>query len=160
MTLTELRKQVEEDKNVCLAVQLGLGAAVIVDDAPAVELEIQVIHYFKTGDWKYTILYSGNDYVCAMDTFQKFVKRPLIDDGLEFTCPNCPSHRLECCEDGQYVSEIFVIDEDGDFEYGDIAAHGEVERIQCVRCGYILKDKAGENIINNEDVVEWIKEMQ
>ena len=36
---------------------------------------------------------------------------------LQFKCPKCGSNRLECCEDGPYVSEVLVIDKEGDFEY-------------------------------------------
>jgi len=42
------------------------------------------------------------------------------EKGLIFTCPDCGGHRLECCEDGPYSSEVFNIDNDGDFDYGDI----------------------------------------
>jgi len=80
------------------------------------------------------------------------------EDGLKFICPSCGDHRLECCEDGPYVSEILCIDEDGDFDYGEINASGEVDRFQCVDCGYILKDVMEECITDNEDVIEWIKE--
>jgi len=74
------------------------------------------------------------------------------DDGLIFTCPECGKHRLECCEDGSYNSEVLNIDEEGDFDYGPIDASGMVDRFQCLNCGHILP-----NCIDNEDVVEWIK---
>jgi len=45
------------------------------------------------------------------------------------------------------------IDEEGDFDYGPIDASGMVDRFQCLNCGHILP-----NCIDNEDVVEWIKE--
>ena len=78
--------------------------------------------------------------------------------GIKFKCPNCSGEdRLECCEDGVYHSEIIKLDEEGDFEYGAIDAYGDVVRFQCLKCGYILKDEDGENIIHNEDVVEWCK---
>ncbi len=74
------------------------------------------------------------------------------DDGLIFTCPECGDHRLECCEDGPYVSKVLNIDADGDFDYGPIDASGMVERFQCLNCGHVLP------FTENEDVVEWIKE--
>ena len=81
--------------------------------------------------------------------------------GLIFTCPSCQGHRLECCEDGPYNSEILHIDEEGDFDYDEISASGEVDRYQCLACGYILAfdDKPDINlVIDSEDVVELIKE--
>lgn len=77
---------------------------------------------------------------------------------LKFKCPKCNRHRLECCEDGPYVSEVLVIDKEGDFDYGEISASGEVVRFQCLGCGFTLKDSSGENITDNEEVVEWIEE--
>lgn len=78
-------------------------------------------------------------------------------DSLKFTCPDCGKHRLECCEDGPYSSEVTNIDDKGDFDYGPIDASGTVDRYQCLECGYILSDKSGSPIDNNEEVVDWIK---
>ena len=80
------------------------------------------------------------------------------EDGLIFTCPSCGKHRLECCEDGPYVSEVLCIDEDGDFDYGEIEGSGMVDRFQCLDCGYILSREDRSSIDDNEEVVEWIKE--
>ena len=77
---------------------------------------------------------------------------------LKFTCPNCKENRLECCEDGPYVSEVVDVDEEGDFEYGAIDASGSVERYQCLKCGFVLINSNGDSIIDNEEVVEWIKD--
>ncbi len=80
------------------------------------------------------------------------------DNELKFTCPDCKDTRLECCEDGHYASEVTNIDKDGDFDYGEIKASGTVDRFQCLNCGYVLKDENEENIIDEEEVVEWLKE--
>lgn len=80
--------------------------------------------------------------------------------GLKFTCPNCGSHRLECCEDGPYSSEVLNIDEEGDFDYGEIDASGMVDRFQCLNCGYVLINDEGFGeypITDTDEVVEWIK---
>lgn len=84
--------------------------------------------------------------------------RQIKTGGLKFTCPSCDSHRLECCEDGPYSSEVLCIDEDGDFDYGPIDASGTVDRFQCLNCGYILSREDGSSIDDNEEVVEWIRE--
>ena len=83
--------------------------------------------------------------------------RETATDGMKFTCPDCGTHRLECIEDGPYNSEVLNIDEDGDFDYGEINANGMVERFQCLHCGYILVDSDDINLTFNEDVIEWIK---
>ncbi len=84
-------------------------------------------------------------------------------DGLIFTCPKCKSHRLECCEDGHYNSEVLNIDEEGDFDFGEINASGEVDRFQCLDCGYqILREVYGTGdsyaITEHSEIVNWIKE--
>ncbi len=95
------------------------------------------------------------------EQYQSFeMKQPPVssfEKGLIFTCPDCKSHRLECCETGPYNSEVLNIEEEGDFDYGAIGASGTVERFQCLNCGYVLKDEASENIDMNEEVAEWIK---
>ena len=78
-------------------------------------------------------------------------------DGVKFLCPQCQGTQLECCEDGPYVSDITNIDEDGDFDYGEICASGMVERIQCSGCGYVLCREDGSSIDDNEETVEWCK---
>jgi len=77
--------------------------------------------------------------------------------GLKITCPDCGSNRLECCEDGPYVSEVVNIDEEGDFDYGEINASGMVDRYQCLNCGYVLSHEDGSSIDDNDEVIEWIK---
>ena len=77
---------------------------------------------------------------------------------IKFKCPECGRERLECCEDGPYVSEVTNIDEDGDFDYGQINASGIVDRFQCLNCGYILSRDDGSSIDDNKEVVEWIEQ--
>jgi len=77
--------------------------------------------------------------------------------GLKFTCPDCGCNRLECCEEGYYSSEVLDIDEEGIFDYGNIDASGDVDRFQCLECGYVLKDCADEPITDDEDVAYWVK---
>ena len=95
------------------------------------------------------------------EQYQPFdMKQPTTispDKGLLFICPDCESHRLECCEDGAYSSEILNIDEDGYFDYGEINASGTIDRFQCLNCGYILLKEDGSSIDDNEEVVDWIK---
>ena len=76
---------------------------------------------------------------------------------IKFNCPKCGSNELECCLDGAHTCPVTEIDEDGDFEYGEYESTADVDRYQCVNCGYVLKD--GEfPITDNLEVVEWCKE--
>jgi hypothetical protein len=78
-------------------------------------------------------------------------------DGLKFICPSCDSHRLECVEDGPYTSEVVNIQKEGDFDYGEINASGDVDRFQCLNCGFVLTDVADEPINDNEELAKWCK---
>ena len=78
-------------------------------------------------------------------------------DSIQFQCPKCKGTRLECVMDGIHSCPVTSIDCDGDFEYGDYESEAMVDRWQCLSCGYTLKDDSDENIIDNEDVVEWCK---
>lgn len=99
--------------------------------------------------------------------------RPIGDqqvnlDGVKFICPDCKGTRLECCEDGAYNSEVLNIDSEGDFDFGEINASGQVERFQCLNCGYVLMGIADGDaeynflspysITEHEEIVEWCKE--
>ena len=75
---------------------------------------------------------------------------------LIFTCPKCQSHRLECCESGPYVSEVTALNDDGDFDYGSIIAGGDVDRFQCLDCGFVLWEDS-HAIDQNDEAVDWIK---
>lgn len=85
-------------------------------------------------------------------------------DGLEFTCPDCGSHRLECCLDGPHTAEVTKIDEEGDCDYGPYESSSYVDRFQCLNCGYVLELKCENNhnikytVTDHEDIVEWINE--
>ena len=82
--------------------------------------------------------------------------RNISTGGLSFVCPDCGGMRLECVEDGPYSSEVLHIDEDGDFEWGEITANGMVERFQCLNCGTPLTDNDGNVVDDNLNVVNWI----
>ena len=76
---------------------------------------------------------------------------------IKFNCPKCGNNKLECCMEGSHTCPITEIDEDGDFEYGPYESSADVDRYQCLNCGYVLKD--GEfPITDNQEVVEWCKE--
>lgn len=83
-------------------------------------------------------------------------------DGIVFTCSGCGKHRLECCEDGPYSSEVTFIDKYGDFDYGKIDASGVVVRFQCFDCGKVIAEKeqdgfAAFDLTDVRDVVVWIQ---
>ena len=164
MKLDEFREQQEKGFSQCLEHQnkFSGNVYVLIDNTSheTGDLVVEVKRYIKDKDgrWSVGYLYAGNDYVCAMNAFQTCLTEPVDGlEGLKFICPDCGKNRLECCEDGAYNSEVRSIDEDGDFEWGQISASGTVERFQCLGCGYVLEAN-GFAITDNEEVVEWIKE--
>ena len=78
---------------------------------------------------------------------------------LKFTCPNCKGTRLEVIETNAIVSSVISnLDPDGDFDYENLTVDDSVvDRFQCIECGYVLKDRNGENITDNLEVVKWLK---
>jgi predicted RNA-binding Zn-ribbon protein involved in translation (DUF1610 family) len=77
-------------------------------------------------------------------------------DGLQFTCPVCGKHVLECVMDGGHRSIVTVIHEDGQFEYDSRAISGDLSHYQCDGCGKRITDGIND-LQNDEDVVTWIK---
>jgi predicted RNA-binding Zn-ribbon protein involved in translation (DUF1610 family) len=77
---------------------------------------------------------------------------------LKFTCPDCDENVLECVEIYATVSyDITHLDEDGDFDYGPTNIEdGEINRFQCVNCGYILKDN-NSVLTSNDEVIAWLR---
>jgi len=76
---------------------------------------------------------------------------------LIFTCPECGEHRLECVLEGVHTCVVTSMPDSGNFEYGNIESEADVLYWQCIGCGFVLKNKQGDNITANEDVVKWIK---
>lgn len=81
---------------------------------------------------------------------------------LTFVCPKCGDNRLEIIETDAIVSSnIISLPEDGDFEYENLTVDDStIDRFQCFNCGYTLKDKKGNNITDNLEVVKWLKKHQ
>jgi len=92
--------------------------------------------------------------------FEMVTPEQVSTGGVKFVCPDCNGTQIECCEDGPYVSDVLNIDDEGDFDYGEISASGMVVRYQC-HCGFILTENpSGHNpfpITEHEEVVEWCK---
>jgi len=78
---------------------------------------------------------------------------------LKFKCPSCKKEDLEVVETDVVMTSLIVeIDEESCFEYDLIdTGGGNVERFQCLECGYILKDENEQVVTTEEDVVEWLK---
>ena len=86
------------------------------------------------------------------------MKMPEKVKRLKFKCPKCSSNRLEEVMGNCTVSSaIKEICSDGDIEYGDQSTeYGEVDRYQCLECGFVLKDENGNKIDGVEKLVEWL----
>lgn len=162
MNLSEFRESQEEGFNAAsLTHQCKItGDVYVLIDRTSPELLIEVRRYVLYGKiWTIGILYTGNDYICAMDKFQECLNGCIVDplDGLSFICPECGKYRIECCQDGHHASRVTCINEEGDHDYGDLLSHGEVCRWQCESCGYVLENN-GEDITDNVEMAEWVRE--
>ena len=88
-----------------------------------------------------------------------------MDDvkNLKFQCADdsCDSTQLECIEErAEVTSEITTIRSDGDFDFGaPIINDSVVDRFQCKACGRVIKDKAfNEAITDQQELAEWLEE--
>ena len=80
---------------------------------------------------------------------------------VKFVCPDCGGNRLECILYGTHVAEITNIDEEGDFDYGEYESSGDIERFQCLTCGYVLTGRFGYSdwpLSEQDEVVKWCLE--
>lgn len=163
MQLSEFRKQQEKGFDAPILIHHNTNTGnvyVLLVNRTDCFPRIEVKRYIFDGErWSVGYLYAGKDYVAAMEKFQGSLNSCIVDplEGLTFTCPSCGGHHLECCEDGFYVSDVTCIREDGNHEYGDVHASGDVIRWQCRSCGFVL-EKEERDIVDNGDVGEWVKE--
>lgn len=77
-----------------------------------------------------------------------------------FECPSCGSHRLEEVLTGVTVSSpITSVGEGGDIDYGEPVCHedGEVNRYQCLDCGWIIKQQ-DEPITQCDELWEYMND--
>ena len=78
---------------------------------------------------------------------------------LKFKCPKCSCEELEVVETNAVMtSKVVEIDEEGYFEYHLLDCDGGcIDRYQCLKCGYVLKEESKEAITTELEVVEWVK---
>ncbi len=166
MKLKKLREEQEKGYNIDLVHQCSITHSVyVLMDTTKVyggDIHVKVLFYYKGPSidhkvvWNMEVVHKGNDLIAALSFYNGFLNGSIIDplEGMEFICPSCKGNRLECCEDGYYVSEVTCIDVSGDHDYGNIDASGEVLRWQCKSCGFVLSNNGDDNI----EVQEWLKE--
>ena len=114
-------------------------------DKPLIEMDGKIIN--KLSEIKVKKEISPTIYI---DNNDCGIGRELKIGDNSFVCPECGNTSLECVEFGNYCSEVTVVNEEGDFEYGPISADGDVERFQCCQCGKTI-GRAW------DDVVDFIK---
>lgn len=81
---------------------------------------------------------------------------------LKFKCPQCGKIVLEevMVEVTQSSSIGIIEEEDGiiALDYDNVSCDGgEIDRYQCMDCGYILVDEEGNNINDPDALAEWLK---
>lgn len=78
---------------------------------------------------------------------------------LLFTCKNCGDHWLEEIQvDCVSTHEVKSIGENGDIQYGKTETEGgTISHYQCSNCGVVLKDDDDQDIVDEEQLADWIK---
>ena len=100
---------------------------------------------------------TSKEVYCPMDL--KAPKQiPNPEDAVKFLCPMCRDTRLEVILDGSHTTAIEAMFKSGGVEYGDTESTGFVERFQCIKCGFTLKDEADVKIKDDEEAANWCKE--
>ena len=78
----------------------------------------------------------------------------------KFTCPKCKHHELSSVEQVIMTYPITKIPDDGDLNYdydNRTAGDSQILSYQCRHCGFELRDEQDNSIVEQEDVIEWIK---
>ena len=75
-----------------------------------------------------------------------------VDKFVKFVCPECGDKRIECCMDGPHTCLVDDIHTSGDFNYGDYESTADLDRYQCVACGFVIPEN------DNVDVAQWCLE--
>jgi len=82
-------------------------------------------------------------------------------EDLKFTCPECGSLHLFRVETGIVAcSRIISISSDGWITYDDPdieRADAEIASYQCALCKYELEDDYGVEILDEEELFEWLR---
>ncbi len=83
---------------------------------------------------------------------------------IKFTCPKC----RPAAPDGGRIEEVMTnvtvsavlneVHEDGDAEYGEQSNEGgEVDRFQCMNCGWIIRRFDNEPITEYGELFDWLR---
>ncbi len=78
---------------------------------------------------------------------------------LKFTCPKCNHNELGSVEQVIMTYPITEInDEDVVYDSDNpTAGDSQILSYQCLHCGFELEDEQGNSIVEQSDVIEWIK---
>jgi len=119
---------------------------------------------YEDGEGREITVNTDKEVYCPMEMKQP-KQIPDEDNAVKFVCPSCGDNRLEAVLDGSHTTAIVSIFKGGDIEYGEMYSNGDMERFQCVSCGYIItKDDDSRTpddqkiITDDYELVEWIEE--
>lgn len=70
---------------------------------------------------------------------------------LQFTCPECGEHVLECCMDGPHSCVVNEVMSDGSIDWGSYTSEGELCYYGRNACGCQIAS-------SDESLVKWLKE--
>ncbi len=77
----------------------------------------------------------------------------------KFVCPNCGETRIECCLDGPHSVEVTDIEENGDFDFAEYQSTAQVDRFQCLNCGFVIVETINNSfpcpLTEQDEVAQW-----
>jgi predicted RNA-binding Zn-ribbon protein involved in translation (DUF1610 family) len=79
------------------------------------------------------------------------------ENNVKFICSSCGDSRIEAVLDGSHTTKLVTMFKGGGIEYGDTESNGDLQRFQCVNCGYAITDGDEEYIIDDDELVKWIE---
>ena len=96
---------------------------------------------------------------------EQTTEKPNMMNSLIFKCHDCSSSTLEEIRTGVIITTPFTgieVEDDGyselQYNFDDEQQHdGCVDRYQCSRCGFVIKDSEGETIQDKEALKDWLQ---
>jgi len=82
---------------------------------------------------------------------------PDPENAVKFVCPVCGDNRIEAVMDGSHTTAVAAMFKSGSVEYGNTESNGDMDRFQCVKCGYVINNET-EHVLDDDELVEWCLE--
>ena len=99
---------------------------------------------------------TDNEVYCPFEMKQpKQIPDP--EDAVKFVCPACGDTHIEAVLDGSHTTRVAGMFKCGSIEYGDTESNGDLDRFQCVACGFDIVNGSGNFITTDSKLVDWCR---